>query len=517
VRPVFTAAEMRALDARAIGALGIPGPRLMENAGAGAARLIARDFAPIRGKRVVVLAGRGNNGGDGFVVARHLRARGARVETFLIGRRAEVRGDAAEALGRWRGAVREITAADPLDPLARALAGAHVVVDALLGTGLTGAAQPPIARAIDAINAGGRPVAALDLPSGLSADAGALLGPTVSATRTYTFAGLKRSLLLHPAAAHAGQVAVVDIGIPPAETVRGITTFLLEPDDVARHVPARAPDAHKGRQGHLLVLAGSRGKTGAAGLAGRAALRAGVGLCTVATPASQQPIVATLALEYMTEPLAETADGCVAGAARERIGELAAGRDAIALGPGLGVNAETLALARALARDDPRPMVIDADGLNALAGHTAVLTSARGPRALTPHPGEMARLAGLTAADVQADRIETARAFAAAHGVALALKGAGTVIAAPDGRVFVNPTGNPGMASGGTGDVLTGLVGALLARGLGPVAALQAGCYLHGLAGDLAAAALGEDGLVASDLIERIPAAIRVLRGGSRP
>jgi NAD(P)H-hydrate epimerase len=516
VRPVFTAAEMRALDARAIDTLGIPGPRLMENAGGGAARLIARDFAPIRGKRVVVVAGRGNNGGDGFVVARHLRTRGARVETFLLGRRGDVRGDAAQALGRWRGTVRELTAEDALDPLTRALTGAHVIVDALSGTGLTGPAQAPIARAIAAINAAGRPVAALDLPSGLAADAGALPGPTVSAARTYTFAGLKRSLLLHPAATRAGRVTVVDIGIPPAEAERGIATFLLEAGDVAPAFPPRAPDAHKGSQGHLLVLAGSRGKTGAAALTGRAALRAGVGLCTIVTPASQQSIVATLALEYMTEPLAETVDGTLAASGRDRIRELAAGRDALAVGPGLGVHAETQELVRLLARNESRPMVIDADGLNALAGHTAGLRDAQGPRALTPHPGEMARLAGIDIADVQADRIETARAFATRHGVSVALKGAGTVIAAPDGRVFINPTGNPGMASGGTGDVLTGVVGALLARGLDPLVALQAGCYVHGLAGDLAAADGGGDGLIASDLIDRLPAAIRALRAGDR-
>ena len=510
---MFTAAEMRALDARAIGALGIPGPRLMEAAGAGAARQIARDFAPIRGKRVVILAGRGNNGGDGFVAARHLRARGARVETFLLGRRSDVRGDAAGALGRWRGTVREVAAEDGLPPVIRALAGAHVVVDALLGTGLTGPTQGLTARAIEAVNAAGRPVAALDLPSGLPADGGALLGPTVAAARTYTFAGLKRSLVLHPAAAHAGQVSVVDIGIPAAEAARGITTFLLEAADVAPAFPPRPPHAHKGHQGHLLVVAGSRGKSGAAALAGRAALRAGAGLCTIATPASQQPIVAALAAEYMTEPLAETAAGGLARAALEPIEALAAARDALAVGPGLGVEPETVELVRALVRGAARPMVVDADGLNALAGLAGGLREARGPRALTPHPGEMARLLGIGADAVQADRIETARAFATAHRVHLALKGAGTVVAAPDGRVFVNPTGNPGLASGGTGDVLTGLVGALLARGLDALLALQAGCYVHGLAGDLGAADVGEDGLVASDVVERIPAAIRSLPG----
>ncbi len=261
------------------------------------------------------------------------------------------------------------------------------------------------------------------------------------------------------------------------------------------------------------MIAGSRGKTGAAALAGRAALRAGAGLCTIAAPASQQPIVAALGLEYMTEPAAETAAGGLARGAEQRLAELIAARDAVALGPGLGLDQETQGLVRALVAAAPRPMVVDADALTALAGDLAALRRAGAPRLLTPHPGEMARLAGTTIAAVQADRIETARRFAAEHGVYLALKGAGTVIAGPDGRVFVNPTGNPGMASGGSGDVLTGILGALLARGLDPLAALQAGCFLHGRAGDLAAAAQGEDGLVASDLIDRIQAAIRSVRG----
>jgi NAD(P)H-hydrate epimerase len=512
MRPVFTAAEMRALDARAIAELGIPGPELMERAGGGAARLIGEDAGPLRGRRVAVVCGRGNNGGDGFVVARRLAARGVRAEVFLLGRRGDVRGDAGAALARWRGRVREVADEPGVTALAGALDGADLVVDALLGTGLTGPAHGLTARAIGAINAAGRPVVSLDLPSGLPSDTGEVPGPTVSAQRTYTFGGLKRCLLLHPGAAHAGQVRVIDLGIPPAEAARGVGAFLLEESDVAPGFPVRPRDAHKGRFGHLLVIAGSRGKTGAAALAARAALRAGVGLCTVATPASQQPVVAGLGLEYMTEPAAETAAGSLALGARERLGELIAPRDAVALGPGLGLDPDTRALACALVADAPRPMVLDADALSAVAGDLAALSRAGGPRLLTPHPGEMARLAGLTVAAVQADRIEVARRFAADHGVFLALKGAGTVIAGPSGPAFINPTGNPGMASGGSGDVLTGIVGALLARGMEPLAALQAACFLHGRAGDLAAAALGEDGLIASDLIERIPAAIGSLR-----
>ena len=509
MRPVFTAAEMRALDARAITELGIPGPTLMEHAGAGAAELIARAFAPIRAKRVVVLCGKGNNGGDGFVVARRLRARGAHVRTVLLARRDEVGGDARVALGRLRGRVEEITAEAALDALARDLGRAHVVVDALLGTGLTGPARGLVARAIELINAAGRPVVSLDLPSGLGSDDGALLGPTVRAGLTATFAGSKRSLVLYPGATCAGRVVVIDIGIPRDEVARGITTFLLEESDARAHFPRRTADAHKGSYGHLLVVAGSLGKTGAAVLAARAALRSGVGLSTIATPRSQQPIVATMSWEPMTEPLGETCGHSIALEAAGRILELSARTDAMALGPGLSLDPETQALVRKLVAEVTHPMVVDADALSALAGHLDVLDRAAGPRVLTPHPGEMARMLGATVAEVQADRIETARTFATGHRVYLALKGAGTVVAGPDGRVFVNPTGNPGMATGGSGDALTGMTGAFLARRLDPLAALTSACYLHGLAGDLAAAERGEEGLIAGDIVEAIAAAMK--------
>ncbi|HZP38748.1 MAG TPA: NAD(P)H-hydrate dehydratase [Methylomirabilota bacterium] len=516
MRPIFTAAEMRALDARAIRELGIPGIRLMEAAGSGAAALIGQWFTPLRGRRVVVVCGKGNNGGDGFVVARRLRARGAAVRVFLAGSRGEVQGDAAEALAAWRGRVEVIDAGPDPGALVRALEPAELVVDALLGTGVTGPARGQVAAAIEAINEAGRrgvPVVSLDLPSGLDGDRGVASGPTVKATRTVTFAGLKRGLVLHPGAALAGRVDVVDIGIPAAEVTRGVTTWGLEEDDVRRYFPAREADAHKGRFGHLLIVAGSRGKTGAAALTGRAALRAGVGLCTIAAPASQQPIIAALAPEYMTEALPETAAGSLASAARDRVLELAHRMDAVALGPGLSLDGEAQALARALVAEVERPLIADADALSALAGQLELLRRALGPRALTPHPGEMARMLGVAIDAVQSDRLEVTRRFCREHRVALALKGAGTVVGGPDGRIAVNPTGNPGMAKGGSGDVLTGIVGALLARGLEPVAALEAGCYLHGLAGDLTAAARGEVAMVAGDIVEALPAALQRLAG----
>ena len=516
--PVFTADEMRRLDQRAIRELGIPGATLMENAGRGAAECIVRALPglglPRRGVRVAIVCGKGGNGGDGFVVARWLKRAGHRVEVFLLAARDELRGDPALKLREMeRRGIRARVVEDDA-PLARALPAAQLVVDAMLGTGARGAPAPLIARGIAHVNACGRPVVALDVPSGLSADGGPPEGPVVRAALTPTFAGLKRALVSGPGVELAGRVVVVDIGVPAAEVARGIATFVLEPADVARHFPRRPRDGHKGSYGHLLVVAGSVGKTGAAALAARGAMRAGAGLVTVATAAAAQPVVAALLLEAMSEPVPDTPAGTIALAARERLGELAERRDAVALGPGLGLDEDTQALARALVFDCERPMVVDADALTALVGHLDRLRGAPAARCLTPHPGEMARLLGATIADVQRDRIATARQFATAWEVSVVLKGATSAIGLPDGTVLLNPTGNPGMASGGTGDVLTGVVGAFLARGLEPAAAVPAAVYLHGLAGDVAAERVGQESLVAGDLVEALPEAFRRVGAG---
>ena len=307
---------------------------------------------------------------------------------------------------------------------------------------------------------------------------------------------------------------IVDIGVPPAEIARGIDTFMLEAADVARHFPRRQRESHKGSYGALLVVAGSVGKSGAAALAARAAMRAGAGLVTVATAASAQPAVAALLLEAMSEPLPETEAGSIALKARERLHELFESRDAIALGPGLGLDEDTQALARALVFEAARPGVVDADALTALTGHLDRLRGAPAARCLTPHPGEMARMLGVSVADVQRDRIKTVRQFATAWGVHVVLKGATSAIGTPEGAVLLNPTGNPGMASGGTGDVLTGIVGAFLARGLEPGDALAAAVYLHGLAGDIAAGRQGQESLIAGDVVDSLPAAFAQIGAG---
>ena len=514
---VFTAEEMRRLDRRAITELGIPGATLMENAGRGAAArivaLLGRLKATRRGARVAVVCGKGGNGGDGFVVARWLKRSGVRPDVLLAFPEGEIGGDAGGKLRELRRSGVRPWLVEDAHAAVEAFARADVIVDALLGTGSRGAPEGRVARLIELINASGRPVAALDVPSGVSADGDPPAGPAIRATLTLTFGGFKRGLVCGPGAALAGRVEVVPIGIPAGEVLRGLATFVLDAADVASHFPPRPRDAHKGTYGHLLVVAGSLGKTGAAALAAAAALRSGVGLDTVATPASQQPVVAGLVREAMTEPLPETGARTFALKAREVVAELAAPRDAVALGPGIGPDEETGAATRALTAEVTKPIAIDADGLSALAGHLDVLRSAPAARCLTPHPGEMARLLGGSVADVQRDRLETVRQFATRHRVHVVLKGAWSAIGDPDGRVFVNPTGNPGMASGGTGDVLTGILGAFLARRMAPGAALQSAVYLHGLAGDIAAERVGEEALIAGDVIAALPEAFKRLGG----
>jgi NAD(P)H-hydrate epimerase len=512
--PLATAEEMRRGDRRATERYGVPSLLLMENAGRGAVDVLERVLGPVARRRIAVLCGKGNNGGDGFVVARHLLGRGARVSAWLVGHAGDVRGDARvnlEALQRAGERVAEAPDApgDAFDRLRAELADADVIVDALLGTGVRGAATGAIAAAIEAVNVAGRPVLSLDVPSGLPSDGEAPAGPVVRARATVTFGLPKVGLLLPEGVARAGRVEIADLGVPRDWLAEGVTTALLEAADVRAALPARPMGAHKGTYGHLLVVAGSVGRTGAAMLACLGALRSGTGLVTCATPASQQPVVAALAPEPMTEPLPETPARTLSGKAVERIVELLARMDAVALGPGLGLEPETQAAVRTLVRDVARPMVVDADALTALAGSLAFCREAAAPRLLTPHPGEAARLLGCGIAEVQADRLASARRLASESGAVVALKGARTVIARPDGHAALNPTGNPGMATGGTGDVLTGMAGGLLAQGIAPHEALAAAVYLHGLAGDLAAATRGEAGLIAGDVADAVPAAIR--------
>jgi len=394
--------------------------------------------------------------------------------------------------------------------LARRLAAAAAVVDALFGTGLNAPVAGVAGAAIEAINACGEPVLAVDIASGLSADSGRPLGAAVRATVTATFGHPKVGQLLYPGVEHTGLLAVVDIGIP-AEALAAVAprVTLLENHEVGALLPPRRRDAHKGDFGHVLVVAGSRGKTGAALLAAGGAARAGAGLTTLAVPATLQPVLEAQVREAMTAALPDTSDGAALDA-------LLAGRAAVVCGPGLGQAAETRALVAHVIRRSSAPLVLDADGLNAVAG-TGLLRARAGPTVVTPHPGEMARLLGADTARVQADRLGAARAFACAERVVVVLKGARTIVAAPDGAGAICPAGNPGMASGGTGDVLAGVIGGLMAQGLAPYAAASLGVFAHGASGDAVAARQGEVGLLAGDLLAELPATLARLQTAARP
>jgi len=526
VIPVLTAEEMRRADRHAISEAGIPGTVLMENAGAAVARVVAERHPAA--SRIVVLCGRGMNGGDGFVVTRRLAAR---AQALLLGRRDDVTGDARHHLQECEraapGRVTEVAAAEAWSSALARIEAADLVVDAVLGTGLRSAPNGLAALAIEAMRArleAGVPVVAVDLPSGVPSDTGALDWAVAGATSTVTFAAPKRGHVLPPACDTVGELVVADIGIPPASLAAAAPSlFLIEDRDAALAFPRRARSAHKGDFGHVLVVAGSVGKTGAAVLAAGGALRSGAGLVTVATPEPCLAIVATSRAEIMTEPLAVTGSGGLDPSGLERLLALARERDAVVLGPGLGQDEATQELVRRFVRECPVPLVIDADGLNALAPlgeeGRALLRGRAAATILTPHPGEMARLVAGKTAELQRVRAEAALALARETGAIVVLKGERTLVAEPGGRAAICPNGNPGMATGGTGDVLAGVTGSLLARH-GALLAATAAPFVHGRAGDLVAAQLGEEGLVAGDLIEALPRAVESVRtaaGGGRP
>jgi NAD(P)H-hydrate epimerase len=509
---VLNADQMREADRRTIEEIGIPSPVLMENAGRQVVSAIEASFDDLRESSVAVLAGRGNNGGDGFVVARVLWQMGVDVHVYVLGDAEEIRGDARlylDVLGRLGLDVVEVLTAQDWELHGAEVLRHDIVVDALFGTGL----RTPLAGLAETIaqdlNASAVPVVAVDLPSGLSADDPAPIGPVIEAALTVTFGAPKLPLMLPPGEASAGTVVVADIGIPRTviDELAGPRIERVERAEVRGLLTERAPDAHKGDFGHVLIIAGSRGKTGAAHLAAESALRSGAGLVTVATPSSCLPIVAALGAEYMTLALEESPDGTAVAASIERA--LQSPHDAIAAGPGLGTAPDQAGFIRALLDRAAVPLVLDADALTVLAADTSCLHgSPERPVVITPHPGEMGRLIGQSAGEVQRNRLAVARDFATGHHVYVVLKGHRTLIATPDGTVYVNPTGNPGMATGGSGDVLTGYLAGWLAQGLGVTAACLLGVYLHGAAGDLAAADVGEAAMTAGDIISELGDAV---------
>jgi NAD(P)H-hydrate epimerase len=520
---ILTSVQMQRIDRLTTERYGVPSLTLMENAGRGVVEFLAERFAPLEQQRIVILCGRGNNGGDGLVVARLLRDKGLKPTVLLFADPRKVQGDAAVNLERLAtaGMPEVVESPEAWQRIRLSLKGTTLVVDALLGTGLTKPLGGLLLQVVREVNTelAAAHVVAVDLPSGISADAGELIGEHVRAGFSVTFTAPKIAHVFPPACECVGEWVVREIGTPPEALESDSELFLSLAcrEDFAWLARPRKPDAHKGNFGHVLILAGSVGKSGAAALAALATLRVGAGLVTVATAASALPIVASLGMEYMTEPLPQTEAGTISLRALEhgRLDKLLEGKSVLAIGPGIGTVPETAELVRNLVNRRRVPVVLDADGLNAFAGCMDSFRSGGdlADAVLTPHPGEMGRLAGLGTAEIQRRRVERAREFARKYQVILVLKGFRTLTAGPDGKVWVNPTGNPGMASGGTGDVLTGMIAGLVAqypnRAISEVAA--AAVYLHGLAGDLAAKEMGQASLIAGDLIGALPRAYRAV------
>ena len=521
---ILTAAEMREVDRLSTERYGIPSLTLMENAGRSVAQFIRSRFSHLERRRVVVLCGKGNNGGDGFVVARHLREMGANVSVSLFASPAEIGADAAANLTRWResgGELKPILGAGEWQMHKEVLRSADIIVDALLGTGVRGPVEGLLAEVIADVNRRDpqpdQAVVAVDISSGLNADTGEFEQACVGADYTVTFTAPKVGMFRGNAELMIGNLLVREIGSPwelLVEVGKG-RLWWAEPAEFAGFCMPRRPQGHKGDYGHALIVAGSVGKTGAAVLASWAALRVGAGLVTVATPQPALPIIAAHTPEIMTAPLAATTAGTISLHSLDGgyFDSLMEGKRALGIGPGLSTNVETVQFVRKVVAQRAAPIILDADGLNAFDGRAAELKNPNGLLAITPHPGEMARLLGCSIKDVQGNRIDVALKAAEDWNCVVVLKGHQTVTASPTGEAFINSTGNPGMGTGGTGDVLTGMLAGLVAqfgRGLnysGYAQLLAFGVYLHGLAGDIAYTEHHEAPLIASDLIHAIPRA----------
>jgi NAD(P)H-hydrate epimerase len=517
---VLNTQQMREADRQTIEEIGIPSVVLMENAGRQAVAAMEAAFDDLSSSKVGVLCGRGNNGGDGFVVARTLAQRGIEAIVYLLGSVADVRGDARtnlEILGRVGVTVVEIASAQEWELHFSAVSECDLIVDAIVGTGFHGPLTGLLETVVADVNGVGVPIVAIDLPTGVSADSHEVDGEAIEASMTVTLAAPKLPLILPPADAYGGDLVIADIGIPAAviDELDGPSLELLTRERMRELVPARVADSHKGDFGRVLVIAGSAGRTGAAHLAATGALRSGAGLVTIATPKSCVPIVAAMMPEYMTIALEETNAGTIDFSATDRILDFKA--DVIALGPGLGQDPSTAAFVQAVVERSGVPLVLDADALNAFSGDPERLAGRDGVDVIvTPHPGEMARLLNLSIEQVQADRLEHARDFAASHRCHVVLKGHRTIVAGPEGRSFINLTGNAGMATGGTGDLLTGMIAAWFAQLLDAEGACKLAVYLHGTAGDLAEADEGEVALLPTDIAARLGDAVLELTARRR-
>ncbi len=497
--------QIQACDRAAIEDHGIPELVLMENAGVQVVEAMEEFFGEEPPELVAIMCGKGNNGGDGFVVARHLHALGRVVRVYLFAAADDLNGSVAanhQMAAKLGVDIVELPDEPAWKDKAEEIVGFDCIVDALFGTGISGALRGHFGDVVEAINESDAAVVAVDLPSGLSADSGEIMGPVVAADLTVTFAAPKLCHAFAPACELVGELSVVDIGIPP-QAIDAIDSALevLTPQEIGATLPIREPDSHKGSYGAVLIVGGAPGMSGAAALAAQAALRGGAGLVTVAAPASVADIVAGHVAEALVRPHATDASGGLSEAAEPGIALLARDADVMAVGPGVGTSDETRTLIRQVVLGAAVPVVLDADGLNAFAGACEVLQGVGPPCVLTPHPGEAGRLLGRDTADVQSDRLAAVRELAERAGAVVVLKGYRSLVCDENGRVAVNPTGNPGIATGGSGDVLTGLIAALIGQGVEPFDAARLGTFLHGEAGDIAAREVGEISLIASDIV----------------
>ena len=508
--PVVTAEQMQAIDRHAIDDFGIPGITLMENAGVGIIQELQRRFPDLSHKKIFIFCGKGNNGGDGFVIARHLFSLDSEVRVLLAGKLSELKGDAATNAVSARKIGIQVDELDP-DSLNRhdhKLRHCDIIIDAVFGTGLNKPVAGFMEKVIDKINQFEKFVVSVDINSGVDSESGQLMGPHVKSDLTLALACWKQSHLLHPSAGVMKETRLIDIGIPEKARVKqNIRVHQCEEEDIKSYFQKRNPNSHKGDYGHVLVLAGSRGKEGAAGLTALAVLRSGAGLCTLALPASCQKAVHPM--EVMTSPLPETANGTLSLQAKEPILDLLKDKSALAIGPGITTDPETVALIGEILPLIQCPLVLDADALNAISSHKDWLEKLKPETVLTPHPKEMSRLTGVSTQEIQRNRVATAAQFATEHSLTLVLKGSPTLIALADGSVTINPTGNAGMATGGSGDVLTGIIAGLMAQGLAPCSASIAGSYIHGQAGDHFAETESQTTLIAGDLLRCLPESLK--------
>jgi NAD(P)H-hydrate epimerase len=508
----LTAREMASLDEQTIRGIGIPGIVLMENAARGAAAFFLRVIPNLIDRPIVVVAGTGNNAGDGFALARIYHLKGAQVSVVCLRSPDKLSGDALTNFKIVQKIGIPISVWDEgvdFEAQWKQIRDSGAVIDAILGTGLKSEVKGLYRDIIEKLNGLDIPILAVDVPSGLDATTGLPLGAAVRATATATFAFLKIGHLIEQGPELVGQIEVIDIGIPSSLALSaGIQRYWLTERLVSSWIEPRSPSTHKGQAGHVCVLAGSLGKTGAATLLCNGAGRAGAGLVTLFIPESLNPILEVKVTEAMTLPIAETSEKTPSSKALDQILDFLQGKQALAVGPGISTNEDTVALVKALLPKVRCPMVLDADAITALSDDPAILHEARVPLVLTPHPGEMARICQSTVADVQRDRIESASKFSRDRGVVLVLKGHRTIIAAPDGRLAINSTGNPAMASGGMGDTLTGIITGLLGQGFDPFRAASLGVYVHGAACDRLFDGISTRGLLASDMLDEVPAVL---------